>query len=254
MPWDAIFVQDGTGERGKTSRVAARSAVLTHCKEFPVLKLKPSAPHIAAAMTLACSLLVVPAHAQFNPINIVEILAKDLVAENAGTLEVSVPGGFVDEQGIILPRYTSYGDKLSPPLEWSAGPEGTKGYAVIMQDENEGMAFLHWAIFNIPANVTSLPADTASDPAKVGLSAAQQLKNSMDRSGYLSPGLPGMQLNEGYTPQVFALDTMLDLPEGVGLQELLDAMEGHVLAVGFVQGAVEDPAGPANSTDEPGTR
>jgi phosphatidylethanolamine-binding protein (PEBP) family uncharacterized protein len=83
------------------------------------------------------------------------------------------------------------------------------------------------------------------------MTGATQLNNSMDRAGYLSPGLPGMELNEGYTPQVFALDAVLELPEGAGLQDLLDAMSGHVLAVGFVEGAVKDPAGPGASTEVP---
>lgn len=195
---------------------------------------------VALAATLAFAPL--PAYAQFQPVSIVEDLVKNLVSSDAlNTLEVSVEGGFVDDKGIILPAYSSFGDKLSPPLQWTPGPEGTQSYAIIMQDAGE-LTFLHWALFNIPADVTSVPAGLAADPAGAGLGELVQLNNSMDKPGYLSPGLPKMELNEGYTPQVFALDTVLSLPATAKLQDLVDAMSGHVLAHGFVEGAIIDPS------------
>ncbi|MEU8317371.1 YbhB/YbcL family Raf kinase inhibitor-like protein [Nonomuraea sp. NPDC048881] len=68
-------------------------------------------------------------------------------------------------QGGIIPKVhecTSGGQtdpgrrNESPPLTWSGGPAGTRGYALVMRDlDNNNL--IHWVIYDIPADVTSLP-------------------------------------------------------------------------------------------------
>src|SRR4051812_27638380 len=59
--------------------------------------------------------------------------------------------------------YNSFGCKggnVSPDLKWTAGPAGTKYYAVTVYDPDAptGSGWWHWVMFNIPASVNSLEA------------------------------------------------------------------------------------------------
>src|ERR1700738_3419053 len=52
------------------------------------------------------------------------------------------------------------GQNISPALEWSNAPAGTKSFAVTMYDPDAptGSGWWHWMIYNIPATTTSLAA------------------------------------------------------------------------------------------------
>lgn len=79
--------------------------------------------------------------------------------EDAGAPKEPVPFALTSSafaEGDALPsEYTCDGADVSPPLAWTAGPEGTKSYAIVFADDSNGLT--HAAIYDIPADVTSLP-------------------------------------------------------------------------------------------------
>ncbi len=68
------------------------------------------------------------------------------------------------EDGGTLPRRAAHpavgGDNISPDLSWSGLPEGTRSVAVTCYDPDAPttVGFVHWVLFDLPADTTSLPA------------------------------------------------------------------------------------------------
>ncbi|MGD2046554.1 MAG: YbhB/YbcL family Raf kinase inhibitor-like protein [Gemmatimonadota bacterium] len=139
--------------------------------------------------------------------------------------------------GEMMPRdYTPDGRNVSPPLTWSGLPAGTRQIAVICQDHGAGNPppWVHWIIYDIPGTATGLPEAIPFDdsqPMPRGLEGAVQGANGWGLPMYRGPAPPGTTLHH-YHFAVFALDTELDLPPGLTRDELLEAIDGHVLGEG----------------------
>ena len=72
--------------------------------------------------------------------------------------------------GQLPVKYTIDGDKVSPPLKWDNPPKGTKSFALLMDDLDVpveyGGIFIHWMVYDIPANVREL-SEGASPTGKL---------------------------------------------------------------------------------------
>jgi Raf kinase inhibitor-like YbhB/YbcL family protein len=145
--------------------------------------------------------------------------------KGAKTLKVTSPK--IPSGGAIPDKYSSYGESVSPPLNWGKGPYGTRSFVLVLEDPDAPMAtpFAHWVVWNIPAGVDH--ADEGAAPA-----GAQEGKLMyVNKTGYFGPRPPEGPAHH-YHFQVFALDRPLELKTGADRDAVVVAMKGHVLASG----------------------
>lgn len=136
--------------------------------------------------------------------------------------------------GTIPEGYTCKGQDLSPPLEWTGVPAGTQSLALLCEDPDApGGLFVHWVLYNLPATMDSLAEGVPPLPSLAN--GARQGKNGFGRVGYDGPCPPPGSTHR-YFFRLYALDTVLDLPPEATREQLLKAMEGHILAWGELMG------------------
>jgi Raf kinase inhibitor-like YbhB/YbcL family protein len=140
---------------------------------------------------------------------------------------------FADGQP-IPEKYTCAGSDISPPLQWTNVPAGTKSFALIADDPDAPMGtWVHWVIYNLAPAITGLPGNTPQSPELPN--GAKQGINDFRQIGYGGPCPPPGKPHR-YFFKIYALDTTLDLKSGATKRDLLKAMNGHALAEGQLMG------------------
>lgn len=138
------------------------------------------------------------------------------------------------EGNTVPTKYTCQGQDVSPPLAWSEPPAGSQSLALIMDDPDApGGVFTHWVLFNIPSDSRELPEAVPAQPQLP--SGAIQGKNDFGRLGYGGPCPPPGRPHR-YQFTLYALDRLLDLKSGASKKQVLEAMQGHILAQGQLTG------------------
>lgn len=134
------------------------------------------------------------------------------------------------EDGDSIPsRYTCDGEGVSPPLFWTGVPDEAKSLALICEDPDAPKGtFTHWVVFNITPDTMHLPENMP--PARTLKSGIGQGRNSVQKIGYVRLCPPSGE--HRYYFRLYALDIEPDLAPGITKEELLAAIEGHVLAEG----------------------
>ena len=139
--------------------------------------------------------------------------------------------------GDIPARFTCEGDDVSPALECSGAPAGTQSLALIVDDPDAPdpaaprMVWVHWVLYNLPPAMSELPAAV---PARQLPGDTLCGRNDWGRTGYGGPCPPVGKHRYVFT--LYALDTVLpDLRQPTKAQ-ILQAMQGHVLASSVLVG------------------
>jgi Raf kinase inhibitor-like YbhB/YbcL family protein len=136
-----------------------------------------------------------------------------------------------DEGAEIPIRHTCEGEDVSPPLRWSAPPEGSRSLALVVDDPDAPdpraprMTWVHWVLVDLPPAAGSLPEGVTPETLPKG---ARMGRNDWKRSGYGGPCPPIGR--HRYFHKLYALDVVLSELAAPTKAELERAMKGHVLA------------------------
>lgn len=120
-------------------------------------------------------------------------------------------------------------DAVAPPLEWTTPPQGALELVLVVEDPDApgGKPACHWLVWGLAAQLGKLMEGEV--PPRVG-------KNSKRNSEWLPPEPPHEDEPHDYVFQLFALDLPLTLMPGATREELVKAMEGHVVGIAILAG------------------
>jgi Raf kinase inhibitor-like YbhB/YbcL family protein len=133
--------------------------------------------------------------------------------------------------GAAIPRrFTCDGDDIAPHLVWSGVPEGTRSFALIVDDPDAPRGtFTHWVVFDIPADRGDLPGGARA--GGIGVWG----RNSRGDADYMGPCPPSG--THRYIFRLAALDVeTLGLMAGASRQDVEHAIAGHTLATARLVG------------------
>ncbi|MGB3615320.1 MAG: YbhB/YbcL family Raf kinase inhibitor-like protein [Elainellaceae cyanobacterium] len=146
-----------------------------------------------------------------------------------GVAPMAIASSAFEPDGLIPVTYTCDGEDISPPLSWDGIPETAASLVLICDDPDApGGTFVHWVLYNIPAEVTDLPAAVPDAPELE--QGRLQGKNDFGNIGYGGPCPPrGVHR---YRFKVYALSQVLALEAGATKRQVLQTMADDVLAGG----------------------
>lgn len=148
-------------------------------------------------------------------------------------MKIKVTSPAFDEGGMIPRKYTCDGQNISLPLSWQTEAEGVKTFTIIIDDPDAPAGdWVHWVVYNIPADVRDLHEDVTTTKNLPG--SANEGTNDFRRIGYGGPCPPSG--THRYLVHVYALDTVMKMDAGASKKELMNAMQGHILAEGQLMG------------------
>jgi Raf kinase inhibitor-like YbhB/YbcL family protein len=134
-------------------------------------------------------------------------------------------------------KFTGDALDVSPPLAWANPPSGTKSFALIADDPDAPAGtWVHWVVYDLPPTTTGLAEDERKAPQLAN--GAKQGLNDFKKTGYGGPVPPPGKVHR-YLFKLYALDTMTGLAPGATKQDLLKALDGHVLGEGQLMGTYQ---------------
>ena len=125
------------------------------------------------------------------------------------------------------------GGNMSPPLQWSRAPAGTKSFVVTLFDPDEHgdpSGWWHWIIYNLPANVTSLPKGAGVEHSSLLPAGTQQGRTDLGNDAYHCPCPDKEDPPHRYTFTVYALSVeKVDVPSDSSGAMVVSTAKEHLL-------------------------
>lgn len=141
--------------------------------------------------------------------------------------------------GKIPSKYTCEGDDVSPPLAFEGAPEGTKSFALIVDDPDAPdpkapkRVWVHWVVYNLPPETTTLPENASAAGLPKG---AVTGVNDSKHTSYDGPCPPIGR--HRYFHKLYALDSTLPA-KTLTKADIEGAIKGHVLAQAELMGTYQ---------------
>lgn len=141
----------------------------------------------------------------------------DAAAGNTTPTTMTVSSGaFTDSKMPARYTCTAGAKAISPPLGWAGAPSNTKSLALVVDDSDAPITpYVYWIVFDISPATSEIPQGQLPP-------GALQARNSVGAIGY-DPPCPGPQ-GHTYRFTVYALDKVLNLPEGTSLESAWTAI------------------------------
>lgn len=135
------------------------------------------------------------------------------------------------DDGTIDRRYGKKDENISPQLSWSGAPAGTASFVLTMVDLHPvARGYVHWVVTGIGSDVSEL----AENAAATGLP-----EGALEAEVYAGPFPPSGTHDYEFT--LYAVDAAADVPSNVSLDQILRAIDPHVLALAKLVGAFTKP-------------
>lgn len=135
----------------------------------------------------------------------------------------------------IPKKYSARGENISPDLQITELPEDTISLVITLDDSSHPLFpnYNHWVIWNIPS-CKAIPEGIEKGKYVQKLGNAVQ-GMAYGKHCYKGPKPPLKTIHQ-YTFTVFAIDTMLDLLPSDGKEQVMQAIEGHILEKAILTG------------------
>jgi hypothetical protein len=155
-------------------------------------------------------------------------------------MSLTITSTAFSDNGEVPTQYTCDGKDISPPLQWTGMPDGTKSLALIVDDPDAPdpakpqRTWVHWVLYNIPPDATGLSEGVKVQDLPKGVLEGV---NDWKRTGYGGPCPPIGR--HRYFHKLYALDVVLtDLgkPTKAALEK---AMQGHILEQAQIVGTYQ---------------
>jgi len=144
------------------------------------------------------------------------------------------------KEGRAIPDEHAFEDRdISPDLQWSGVPSTAKSLVLICDDPDAPKGtWVHWVLYDLIPSMNALPAGLPKSPL-LDLGAKQGL-NDYKRYGYGGPCPPPGKPHP-YFFKLYALDVRPELSPGLTKADLINVMDGHIMAEGQLMGTYQRP-------------
>lgn len=162
------------------------------------------------------------------------------MASTTNVAAIEVTSSAFEQGGEIPEIYSCEGKDISPPLRWSGVPDEADSLVLIVDDPDAPdpaapkMTWVHWLVYNLPAQLTALDSGTLSIDLPAG---AEEGINNWNRKLFGGPCPPIGR--HRYFFKVYALDLALDGLKAPDKKAMLAAMQGHIIGYGELMGTYQ---------------